>query len=51
MEKELAAAKKSFDTMVLKSKSKEYSINRLKNEIKKVEYESGVIKKEAKQAN
>jgi hypothetical protein len=37
MEKELAESKKSLSTMSLKAKSKDFSINKLKSEISRLE--------------
>lgn len=44
LDKELVATKKSLSTFVVKSKLKEQSINNLKNNIKKVERESDIIR-------
>jgi hypothetical protein len=47
MEKELASTKKSLSTLVIKARSKEQSINGIKNDIRKVEREIDIIKQEA----
>ena len=44
MEKELASTKKSLSTLVIKSRSKEQSINSVKHDIRKVEREIEIIK-------
>lgn len=44
MEKELSNAKKSLSTMVLKTKQKEYNINRYKNELTKIERDLNIVK-------
>lgn len=44
MEKELSNVKKSLSTMVLKTKQKEYSINRYKNELSKIERDLNIVK-------
>ena len=47
MEKELSSCKKSLSTLVIKARSKEQSINQLKNNIRKVEREAEIIRQEA----
>ena len=50
MEKELSSTKKSFSTLVTKVRAKENSINVLKNDIRRVERESDIIRNEAASA-
>lgn len=44
MEKELSSTKKSLSTMVMKTKAKEYNINRLKNDIAKIERDQAILR-------
>ena len=50
MEKELSSTKKGFSTLVTKVRAKENSINVLKNDIRRVERESDIIRNEAASA-